>query len=297
LDKPVDVSVVVPTIGRPLQLAACLESIARGDRRPGEVVVVDQSGGEEVAAVVERFADAGARVVRSSERGVARARNLGLREAAHDVVLMTDDDCTVDRSWTTTAHELVEPGAPLILSGRVLSQGDRSNVPAIREDPVPRDYTGTSEYRALYTNNAVMSRSAVLDFGAFDERFETAEDNDLCYRWLKSGRQLRYEPRLAVWHHDWRTPEQMMRLYVAYGRGAGRFYAKHLRRGDLRVLAFLARDVYGHLRAMARRGGARDPQAEADAREARGVFRGLPVGLAAGFAPGRRTPPGGEHAR
>jgi len=94
-----------------------------------------------------------------------------------------------------------------------------------------------------------------------------------------------------------RTPEQMTRLYVAYGRGAGRFYAKHLRRGDLRVLAFLARDVYGHLRAMARRGSARDPQAEADAREARGVFRGLPVGLAAGFAPGRRTPSGGEHAR
>jgi len=45
-------------------------------------------------------------------------------------------------------------------------------------------------YWPLYTNNAVMSRSAVLEFGAFDEDFETAEDNDLCYRWLKSGRRL-----------------------------------------------------------------------------------------------------------
>jgi GT2 family glycosyltransferase len=294
VDKPLDVSVVVPTIGRPLQVAACLESIAAGLRPPAEVVVVDQSGGTEIAAIVEPFQEIGARVLPSAQRGVARARNLGLREAAHDVVLMTDDDCTVDRAWTSTADELMEPGTALILSGRVLSPGDRRNVPAIREDPDPHDYTGTLSYSALYTNNAVMSRSQVLDFGGFDEDFETAEDNDLCYRWLKAGRRLRYEPRLTVWHHDWRTPEQMMRLYAAYGRGAGRLYAKYLRQGDVRMLRFLARDVYGHLRALARR-GRRDARAEADAREARGVFRGLPVGLIAGFAPrGRQAPPGGE---
>ena len=131
----------------------------------------------------------------------------------------------------------------------------------------PRDYTGTLSYSALYTNNAVMSRSEVLDFGGFDEDFETAEDNDLCYRWLRAGRRLRYEPRLTVWHHDWRTPEQMMGLYAAYGRGAA-----------------------------PRRGG-RTARAEADAREARGVLRGLPGGLAAGLAPrGRRPPPRGEQA-
>ena len=286
----------MPTIGRPRQLAACLESIAAGDRLPAEVVVVDQSGGGEVAAVVARFAQAGVRVVPSSERGVARARNLGLREAVHDTVLMTDDDCTVDPAWTTTAAQLMEPGAKLMLSGRVLSPGDRRNVPAIRDDPAPRDYTGTLSYSALYTNNAVMSRSEVLDFGGFDEDFETAEDNDLCYRWLKAGRRLRYEPRLTVWHHDWRTPEQMMGLYAAYGRGAGRLYAKHLRHGDVRMLRFLARDVFGHLRALAPRGG-RNARAEADAREARGVLRGLPAGLAAGLAPrGRRPPPRGEQA-
>ena len=104
--------------------------------------MVDQSGGSDISAVVERFAGTGARVVPSSERGVARARNLGLREAAHDVVLMTDDDCTVDASWTRTAWELMEPGALLILSGRVLSQGDRRNVPAARRNRLPATTPG-----------------------------------------------------------------------------------------------------------------------------------------------------------
>jgi GT2 family glycosyltransferase len=294
-DEPVEVSVVVPTIGRPRQLAACLESIAGGDRRPAEILVVDQSAGTEVAAVVERFAQAGGRVVPSSQRGVARARNLGLRQAGYDIVLMTDDDCTVDPSWTATARALMEPGAAVILTGRVLAPGDRRNVPAIRDDDAAHDFTGTLEDSVLYSGNMVMSRSAVLDFGAFDESFETAEDNDLCYRWLKAGRRLRYEPRLTVWHHDWRTPEEMMRLYVAYGRGAGRFYAKHLRRGDMRVLRFLARYLYRNLRALTRR-GPRGARAEAEAREARGVFRGFPAGLIAGFARSRRALSGGEGA-
>ena len=241
--------------------------------------MVDQSRGSEVPEVVARFAGDGARVVPSSERGVARARNLGLREATHDIVLMTDDDCTVDRSWAATARGLMEPGASLILTGRVLAPGEGRNVPSIKEDAAPHDYTGTIEYGVLYSNNVVMSRSAVLEFGAFDERFETAEDNDLCYRWLKSGRRLRFEPRLAVWHHDWRTPAQMRRLYHAYWRGAGVFYAKHLREGDRTMLRYLARDSYWALRAATRRDGA------AATKEARGIFRGLPVGLIAGLAP------------
>src|SRR5258707_15379503 len=95
LPEFVNVSVVVPTIGRPLQLAACLESIAGGDRLPREGVVVDQSGGDEGAAVVQRVAAAGGPVGASSPRGRAPARNPGLPEAAHGRGVVTHDDCTL----------------------------------------------------------------------------------------------------------------------------------------------------------------------------------------------------------
>ena len=84
-------------------------------------------------------------------------------------------------------------------------------------------------------------RGAVLE-GGFDELFgpaEAAEDNEFCYRWLRSGGSLRYEPSLVVWHHDWRSPRELERLYVRYARGQGFFYAKHLRRGDLGCCAGL----------------------------------------------------------
>jgi len=119
--------------------------------------------------------------------------------------------------------------------------------------------------------------------GGFDERFgpeEAAEDNEFCYRWLRAGRPLRYEPSLVVEHHDWRSPDELERLYVRYARGEGFFYAKHLRRGDLRMLRFVIRDLAWGVRALAS-GLLKGREAWTDSR--RGVFKGLPSGFAAGW--------------
>ena len=64
--------------------------------------------------------------------------------------------------------------------------------------------------------------------GGFDEHFvSAAEDCDLCYRWLRAGRSLRYEPGMVVWHDDWRDDAQLDRLHTYYQYWLAFFYAKH----------------------------------------------------------------------
>ena len=48
-------SVVIPTIGRPELLRACLASLAASTRLPAEVVVVDQSADASAADVLAAF--------------------------------------------------------------------------------------------------------------------------------------------------------------------------------------------------------------------------------------------------
>ena len=126
-------------------------------------------------------------------------------------------------------------------------------------------------------------RTEIMRFGGFDERFTTvAEDNDLCYRWLAEGRRIVYDPALVVWHHDWRTPAQMREQYRRYARWQAAFYAKHLRRGDPRVLRFVGRDLRwaagGVVRPRRRRrGGWPDPR------------RAVPGGLLSGLRDGWRA--------
>ena len=280
--EAVPVSVLIPTIGRVEQLRRCLESVAACRPRPAEVLVVDQSGGAEVAALVAGAGDLAGATVGSDGRGIPLATNAGLRAAAHPNVLVTHDDCTVESSWVGVGQRLMAANPGAIVTGRVRAAGDAKAVPSTIDEPEAHDYTGELSVGALFANNMGLPREAVLALGGFDERFTTAsEDNDLCWRWLRAGRRLLYEPELAVWHHDWRSEHELERLYVRYAYTQGMLYAKHLRRRDLRVLPFLGRDLYEGVRASA--GGLllRDRPRWADRR--RGIVRGMPAGLVRGW--------------
>jgi GT2 family glycosyltransferase len=281
----VPVSVVLPTIGRPDLVRACLDSLARCKPRADEIVVVDSSEDDVVRGIVGEFAAAGAREIYSRVRGIGGAFNLGLRQARHEIVLLTNDDCTVERSWVERGMRHASRDAQTITTGRVRPRGDPNGVPSTIDDPAEREYLGRAEF-VLYTQSMALHRSVLLEFGGFDERIQpAAEDNDLSYRWLRAGRRIRYEPDFVVWHHDWRTREQLARLYVNYGVGQGMVYGKHLRHGDLLVARYLAGALLAGTRGVVARVMHRHPGNHVDPRL--GFLRGLPVGLVRGWRLGR----------
>jgi GT2 family glycosyltransferase len=277
------VSVAIPTIGRLGPLRQCLQSLAGCRPRADEVLVVDQSHDPAVAELVAEFASARARLVRCVGKGPASGRNTGLREAQHDIIAMTDDDCTVAADWVAIAWQMMQSDPEKVVTGRVLPVGDPRAVPSTKEDTTPQDFTGDVRMDALYSGNMVLNRALALAEGGFDERFgpdEVAEDNDFCYRWLKAGRRLYFEPALVVWHHDSKSPSELDRQYVRYMRGQGFLYAKHLREGDLRMLGNIGRDLLWSARGLAAGVVKRTPR-WTDPRRA--ILRGLPAGLLRGW--------------
>jgi GT2 family glycosyltransferase len=276
----VAVSTLVPTIGRPNLLQSLLESLAGCRPAPAEVIVVDQSGESEIRRIVEGFAAVGARLVLSDRTGVARARNVGLEAAIHEVVLATDDDCTVAADWVGVAWEQMRQDPQRLLTGRVVPVGDPFSVPSWKDEPLSEEYDGKPNFSALFSGNMALSRSAALELGGFDENLRYASDNDFCYRWLKAGNRLAYEPRMIVWHHDWRTDEELEQLQALYAYWQGAVYAKHLRRGDFRIAALMLRDMYRGARGTASR-LIRPESRRFDWRHA--ILHGLPAGFVNGW--------------
>jgi GT2 family glycosyltransferase len=278
------VTVVLPTIGRPALVRSCLDSLARCDPRADEILVIDSSEDDDVADVVAGFAAVGARRIGFQTPGLGRAFNVGLQEAQHEIVLLTNDDCTVEPVWVERGLHHASRDAHTIVTGRVRPQGDPAVVPSTIDDPVGREYSREVAF-VLYTQSMALRRAVLLEFGGFDGRIQpAAEDNDLSYRWLRAGRRIRYEPDFVVWHHDWRSPEQLDRLYVNYGIGQGMVYGKHLRNGDLVVARYLAGALATGLRGFLAR-VIRGRRNHGDPRL--GFLRGLPVGLVRGWRAGR----------
>lgn len=247
------VSVVVPTVGRTELLVRCLTSILATDPRPSEIVVADQSHSDDVAAAVASVDEsATVRLVTSAGRGIAKATNDAIRAAGYPRVLVTHDDCTVASDWVGKGSHLLGEQPCAIFTGQVLPPDRSEYVPSTIVSDVAHDYTGEVSAGALYPANMAVNRDEIVGFGGFDERPGlrlAAEDCDLCYRWLRDGRPLRFEPSLVVWHHDWRTTDELVRTHAVYARGTGAFYAKHLWARDRYAASLLRSSLQRGLRA------------------------------------------------
>ena len=87
------ISVVVPTYKRPALLGRAVRSILDQSLQDFEVIVVDDASGDGTEEAVAAFSDPRIRYVRHEEnRGLAAARNSGIKAARAPLVAFLDDD-------------------------------------------------------------------------------------------------------------------------------------------------------------------------------------------------------------
>ena len=85
-------SLIVATLNRVTELDRFLVSLEEQSYRDFEVVVVDQNPDDRLVPMLALHPRLAIRHLRS-ERGLARARNVGLRAARGDIIAVPDDDC------------------------------------------------------------------------------------------------------------------------------------------------------------------------------------------------------------
>lgn len=261
---PLPATVLVCSRDRPAMLGETVASVLDGERVPRELLVVDQS-----ARPHEGLPDLGTvrgcavRYLHSAASGLSRARNIGLREAASDVVVLIDDDMFVERGWLElllAAMPATEPG--VVVTGRVLAapdEGAGGTVPpaALVTRAAPAVYRGRQPIDVVPGANVALHRATVLALGGYDERlgagtrFASADDNDIGLRLLDAGCEVRHVPEAVVLHRAWRTQRQRIRMRWDYGRGKGAFYVKHMSRSDRYARRRMAADARTRIRVAA----------------------------------------------
>lgn len=246
-----DLSVVIPTLGRPI-LRRALGALVAGTRHPAEVIVVDQGRSSEVEAMLREVQAQGVatRWIPSDERGRARAVNRGIEAATTRFVAITDDDCLAHPEWLEHLARRLATDAGQIVTGRV-EAGDETVLSTVTSHAVIVQRRPSLRFDRLSGGNMAVARSVVERIGGLDEDpcLRTAEDAEFAYRALRAGVTICYAPEAAVTHLGWRDDAARDRQYADYARSHGGFYGKYLRRGD----AFIAVRAALHWTRAARR--------------------------------------------
>lgn len=199
----IDVSIVVPTRGRPQLLNRCIASLVLQRFEPSrfEIIIVDDGPDDDTRDIVVGWsahtAGTGPDIVyipSMGPHGPAAARNHGWRAARGGIIAFTDDDTIARADW---------------LRNGVMAFND--DVHAVRGRIVmpvsgtPTDYqldAKNLETAEFVTANCFVRRRVLEDVGGFDERFRFAwrEDSDLYFRLLEYSASIAHAPNAVMTH-------------------------------------------------------------------------------------------------
>jgi glycosyltransferase involved in cell wall biosynthesis len=181
------VSVIIPTHNLAASVGKAIESALAQTHTDLEIVVVDDGSTDDTEKVVSHYRT---RILylKQERRGVAAARNRGIRISRGEYIAFLDaDDLWLPEKLEEQVPYLDQnPETSLVCSDWSLISDQGSVEPSVLAN---RNHIGTGyvfrqivKSSFILTSTVVARRSCLEEAGLFDESFPTAEDLDL---WLK----------------------------------------------------------------------------------------------------------------
>jgi mycofactocin system glycosyltransferase len=230
-----DVTVVIPVRDRAALLDRCLAAL--DGRYP--VVVVDDGSRSPAAVAAVAAAHGATLVARAPGGGPAAARNTGLDHVTTDLVAFVDSDCVPGPGWidalaghfadpmvASVAPRITAVAGPATVVGRYtraagcldMGRGPGRVAPGTRLSYVPT--------AALIARRAAL-RAVAGPAGVFDPTMRIGEDVDLVWRLHAGGWRVRYDPSVAVGHHEPATWPALLARRLRYGTSAAPLAVRH----------------------------------------------------------------------
>jgi glycosyltransferase involved in cell wall biosynthesis/MoaA/NifB/PqqE/SkfB family radical SAM enzyme len=208
-DTSPQISVIVPTYNRPEMLTEALESILKQTFKNFEIVVVNDAGigVEDVISKLNTRKNI-AYVFHPKNRGLAAARNTGIRVARGKYIALLDDDDLFYPNHLEIAMGYLSEETPVIYTDATRATYDKYNASyRLVGKKVP--YSIDFERNKLLVGNIapvncfVFEREKGIGAGLFDETLTTLEDWDF---WIRLSERCTFKHIAKVTAQvNWRT--------------------------------------------------------------------------------------------
>ncbi len=242
-DKAPFLSAVVCTRNRAGSCVPTIETLLKCQFDDYEIILVDQSTDSLTRKAVEPFLSIPQfRYIQSDTKGVSLSRNIGLKEARGEIVVYTDDDCTVPPNFLMVFWDIFQKNNQVGVAFCNVKAGPHDSnlgfVPAYErhDDKLVSSVWDKCRARGIGAGMAVR-KQAVLSIGGYDEslgpgtQFPDCEDGDIAVRSLLSGWPIYETNKTFVVHHGFRGWAEGRELSKRNWVGIGAAYSKPLRCG------------------------------------------------------------------
>jgi glycosyltransferase involved in cell wall biosynthesis len=222
------ISLIVATLNRITELERFLASLEEQSYRDFEVLVVDQNPDDRLLPMLGLHPGLAIQHLRS-ERGLSRARNVGLRAARGDIIAVPDDDCWYPKDLLATVAAWFGSHAEFGLLFTALRTADNMHS-GPKTPATARRCTKSDLSTCLSASAALFMRGSVAAaVGGFNEylgigaasKYQAGEERDYVLRALQQGFEFWYEPSFTVHHPTFGSIERLKRTTYTYALSEG----------------------------------------------------------------------------
>jgi len=263
------VSVIIPTYNRAYILGSAIESVLSQTFRDFELIIVDDGSSDDTEKLVKKYPSI-IYVRHSSRKGVAAARNTGIKASRGKYIAFLDSDDVFTRKKLEKQLEFLEkhPDYKLVQSEEIWFKGSKRLNPKKHH----KKAEGWFFHRAVKLcvvsmSTVVINRDVFSKVGIFDEDFWVCEDYEFWlrvslffpvglvkdYLVVKSGGrrdQLSATKGLDFWRvlalsklfrtfHEVMSNEQKLILFAEAKKKFNIFFKGALKHGNLKQAFFL----------------------------------------------------------
>ena len=243
------ISILMPCYNEENGIRAALESLTDPFvLENAEIIIVDGMSSDRTREVIREFAGKNrglrVRVLDNPQRLQSYGLNIGLAEAAGEIIVRADAHCLYPPAYVKRCVALLESKNVANAGGVQLPAGDetvQSAIAAAMRHPVG---SGEAKFRkknyAGYAEGAFVGtfrKKLFEEIGTYDSRAHPNEDGELNLRILKSGRKIYVDGSIEVTYLPRRALGALAQQYFHYGRGRAYTTWKHKRLTGLRQIA------------------------------------------------------------
>jgi glycosyltransferase involved in cell wall biosynthesis len=180
------ISVIIPAYNQADYLSQAIQSVL-GQTNPNvELVVVNDGSTDETPQILSKFQDPRIRVISQPNRGLAAARNTGLRESSAPLIALLDSDdyFLPDKLAIQSEYLLQHPEIGMVGGGIQIVNHAGEILKQIINKPDGLDLQGLLFANPFVPSSIMIRRQWFGRVGTFDENLRACEDWDM---WLRIG--------------------------------------------------------------------------------------------------------------
>jgi glycosyltransferase involved in cell wall biosynthesis len=197
------ISIIISNFNREIFVFDCIRSAKAQFQIKTEIFFIDDGSTDESVERIYQFVDS-VNIIRTTNGGVSRARNIGLRHARGDFIQFLDSDDLLPEgglarqlafAQTLSANEIAVGRTEQFYDDHAPLDLDLYNVSGLeRGDVVPSPRIVSTVLNSLL---CFYPRAILVAAGGFDESLRIGEDYELNFRLFRSGARFRYSGELC----------------------------------------------------------------------------------------------------